>query len=316
MYLEKGYGIMDRKICLALGAIHFPLSMASYFIRAFERREDVELWLFGPFTGAYIPWAGGMRIPPKYVKVPHFALPRETIGLRISSGIINSQMPWTPDLTLLIDAGWHTSDRPAGRVVAHVQTDPHVLKLTYKLPKSYSDVSFCMQQAYIEKGEEYLPYGFDPTVHYPMDLEKVYDACLIGLQYEHRNQLVSRLRQRNLNVYYTIGEIYDEYRERYNSSRVALSWSSMEDTPARVFEAFGMSMALVANRTPDLSNFFLEGEDYLGFGSVDEAEKQVFTLLLDDERRAEIGYNAYRKALAGHTWDIRVNQILNTCGLV
>src|SRR3989304_1825407 len=147
--------------------------------------------------------------------------------------------------------------------------------------KICESASFCMQQAYIEKGEEYLPYAFDPTVHYPMDLEKVYDACLIGLQYEHRNQLVSRLRQRNLNVYYTIGEIYDEYRERYNQSKVALSWSRMDDTPARVFEAFGMSLPLVCNRTPDLKNFFLDGNDYLGFDNVDEAEKQVFTLLLD-----------------------------------
>ena len=303
-------------IRIAIGGIHFPLSMMSYFIRAFERRDDVELWKFGPFTGDYIPWAGGMRIPQKYVKIPDFALPRETIGLHISSSIINSQMPWTPYLTLLIDAGWHTSDRPKGNIVAHVQTDPHVLKNTYELPKSYSDISWCMQAKYLVSGEEYLPYGFDPTVHYPMGLEKIYDACLIGLQYEHRTQLVNRLRQKGLNVYYTIGEIYDKYNEKYNQSRIALSWSSLEDTPARVFEAFGIGVSLVTNRTLDLQNFFVEGDHYLGFGNVDEAESQVFKLLADDEMREEMAYNAHTVAIAHHTWDRRIEQILRTVKLI
>lgn len=305
---------MVGKIKIALGCIHFPLSMASYFIRAFKRRDDIELFLFGPYTGDWIPWANGMRIPQKYIVMPDFALPQSAVNMRIPSAII--PFPWTPDLTLLIDAGWHPVDRPKGNIVGHIQTDPHVLKQTYIVPKSYSDISWCMQQKYLVEGEEYLPYGFDPTVHYPMDLEKIYDACLIGLQYEHRTQLINRLRSHGLTIHYSIGEIYDEYRETYNRSRIALSWSSMEDTPARIFEAFGMKLPLVANRTPDLQNLFLEKNDYLGFGSIDEAEKQVLILLTDDKRRSEMAYNGYRKAIKAHTWDHRIQQILKTVKLI
>lgn len=303
-------------IRVAIGGIHFPLSMMSYFIRAFKRREDVELFLFGPFTGDWTPWNYGLHLPQRYVVTPDFALPANTIRMLMPSAVINQHMPWTPDLTLFVDAGYHTSDRPAGRIVGLVETDPHVLRDNYKLPKTYCDIAWCMQKAYIEDGEEYLPYAFDPTVHYPMDLEKVYDACLIGLQYPQRNELVAKLRSMGLNVNYEIGKVYDEYRETYNRSRVALSWSTLEDTPARVFEAFGMALPLVCNRTMDLQNLFVEGEHYLGFGDVGEAEKQVFRLLLDDDLRRTISNNAHQEAIAKHTWDHRVNQILEKCGLI
>ena len=32
-------------------------------------------------------------------------------------------------------------------------------------------------------------------------------------------------------------------RQKYNESKIALSWSSLEDLPARVWEAFGMGLA-------------------------------------------------------------------------
>lgn len=303
-------------IKVALGCLHFPLTMASYFMRAFKRREDVELWTFGPFTNNFIPWNYGMTLPQKYVVTPDFALPANMVRVLMPSSMINQHMPWTPDLTLFVDAGYHTSDRPAGKIVGLIETDPHVLKGNYKLPKSYSDITWCMQEKYMESGEEYLPYAFDPTVHYPMELEKIYDACLIGLQYPQRNEWVARLRSLGLRVYYTIGEVYDEYRERYNQSKVALSWSTLEDTPARVFEALGLKRPLVANHTMDLCHLFVEGEDFLGFDNLDQATDQVMRLLLDDELADKIAVNGYNAARIKHTWDHRVQQILEKCRLV
>lgn len=304
------------KIKVAIGGIHFPLSMMSYFIRAFKRRDDVELFLFGPFTGDWTPWAYGMHLPQKYVVTPDFQLPATMARTIIPSAIINQNMPWTPDLTLLIDAGWHTADRPAGKVVGHIQTDPHVLKGNYKTPKHYADIVWCMQAAYIESDEEYLPYAFDPTVHYPMDLPKEYDACLIGLQYPQRNELVARLRSKGLSVNYEIGKVYDEFRETYNRSRVALSWSTLADTPARCYEAFGMRLPLIANRTMDLCMLFDEKEHFFGFDNIDEAVNQVLIALSDDELSKEKAQKSHEEAISHHTWDIRVESILKKCGLI
>ena len=305
-----------RKLNIAIGGIHYPLSMMSYFIRAFRRRDDINLWLFGPFSGNYIPWNSGMYLPQKYVVTPDFPLPKETISQYVPSSIINSQMPWIPDLTIQIDAGWHLADRPAGNIVAHVQTDPHVLKSFYTVPILYSDINFCMQLYYSQPGEIYLPYAADETVHYPMpEVDKIYDACLLGLHYVNRDKLVTRLQSHHLSVKYGIGEIFDEYRLAYNQSKIALSWSTLKDIPTRVFEALGMNLPLVANIVPDMENFFTDGKDYLGFTTLDEADEKVKQLLIDEGFRSWIAENGHRK-VQQHTWDNRVTQILENSKLI
>lgn len=305
---------------IVISGIFYPFTMMSYFLRAFERRNDIEeIITVGPYTEDWIPWNGGMRIPQRYIHTPTYPLSKHLIGNNsITSGFVKALLKDKADeidLWLQIDAGWHFVDRPPGKVVAHVQTDPHVLKQTYGVPKSYSDFSFCMQQAYLMDGERYLPYAYDPTVHFYEELPKVYDACLVGILYHNRNDLITRLRNRGLTVYHSIGAIYEEYRLIYNKSHIALSWSSLDDTPARVWEAMGMKMPLVCNRTPDLPTFFVDGEHYLGFDTLDEAEKQVMRLMIDPDFMQEIADAGHRKVLP-HTWDNRVNQLLEVCKLI
>jgi len=217
------------------------------------------------------------------------------------------------DLWLEVDAGFYLDPKPKG-LVAHVATDPHCLN--YDRQRELADHFFNMQTPYMKAGDLYLPYAFDPTLHYPEEREKLYDACLIGLQYTHRTELVKRLKLQGVKVYSGIGDVYDEYRHRYNESRVALSWSSLQDTPTRVFEALGMRLPLVCNRTADLStNSFIEGEHYLGFDTVEEGTKQVMRLLLDDKLREQIA-TAGHEVVQNHTWDHRVEQILKDVGLL
>ncbi|GAG02693.1 unnamed protein product, partial [marine sediment metagenome] len=207
-------------------------------------------------------------------------------------------------------------DRPEARIVAHVQTDPHCLKDSYKLPKSYSDYNFCMQGPYIEYGEKYLPYAADKVCHAPMEgLDKDFDVCMVGLHYDNRNQLVQMLRGMGLNVYYDIGSIFEEYTELYSRSKVAISWSSLLDLPARVFENMYMAIPLVTNRVPDLSTHFVEDEHYLGFNSYAEAFAKVVWALDNLEDANEMAWRAHRKVKAQHLWDYRINAILDTVGL-
>lgn len=308
---------MDKiKICLS--ALWFPLTMAGYFWRAFERRKDVELFVVGPFSDDYIPWNNGMKLPREYVKIPNYPLPMQSASLpnRLPAEFIQPRLPWKPDLWLQIDAGWHLANRPDATVVGHVQTDPHVLKGHYHHAKSYSDISWCMQTPYMEEKEIYLPYAYDPTLHFPDQREIIYDACLVGLHYPQRDEWVNRLRSRGVNVYYSLGEIYKEYRERYCESKVALSWSSLQDLPARVWEGMAMGVPVVTNRVPDLTiNGFEEGTHYLGFDTVAEAEQQVIKLLVNDTLRESIAHNANKK-VHDHTWDARVNQILKDAKLL
>src|SRR3989304_9306774 len=150
-----------NKIKVVISGLIYSFTMLHYFWRAFERREDIELFVTGPFFDDWIPWSGGLTLPKKYVKVPHFPLPRNMSN--IPSTVVEAQLPWKPNLWLEIDAGWHFNNKPNANIVAHIQTDPHVLKDFYKIPKARSDFVFCMQTPYMENGEVYLPYAYDPT---------------------------------------------------------------------------------------------------------------------------------------------------------
>jgi len=304
---------MNKKRIVISGLI-FPVTMLHFFWRAFERREDVDLRVVGPFSNDWIPWKGGIRLPMRYVKYPHIPLPQNLSGsVGMSPAFIQGQLPWEPDLWIQIDAGWWLQ-KPKATVVAHIATDPHVLN--YDRQRKECDVFFNMQTPYMKPGDRYLPYAYDKEIHYPILADKVYNAALVGLQYETRTKLVNRLRQGGLRVYYETGIVYDEYREIYNQSDVALSWSSLLDMPARVWEAFAMSVPLVTNRVPDLSNWFVEKDHFLGFNDVDEAERQVRTLLNDPEYAAEMSENVYRKVTAAHSYDHRVNEILSVCKII
>lgn len=316
---------MTKKIKVVCSSIWYPLSMSRYFERALERRDDVELITVGPHTGTYIPWRGGMHLPAKYGKSPTCPLPRSAISQRnMPLGMLSMMFPNIDfsdvALWLQVDAGWYLSmngreNTPPSGVVAHVATDPHCLD--YSVQRRQSNYFFCMQSPYMKQGDLYLPYGYDPTVHYPEDLEKEYDVCLVGLQYQQRNQVMQELKRRGLKIFYEIGHIFDEYRQINCKSKVGFNWSSLQDMNARAWELAAMGICSVQNTVPDMQTFFVPGEHYLPFRTVDQAVSVISEALSDDGLREEIGNNAYRKVTGGrHTWDDRVEEILGACGLI
>jgi glycosyltransferase involved in cell wall biosynthesis len=212
----------------------------------------------------------------------------------------------------LMDCGPTTSFLAGGISVHNCISKQH-----YSVPKGYSDITFNMQTPYLEPGDLYLAYAFDPTIHYPMpEVRKNFDACLIGLQYEHRVKLIDALRKANISVKSGIGIVYDDYRLAYNQSRIALSWSSLLDTPTRVYEAMAMGIPLVSNRTPDLCSQFVEGRHFLGFDNVNEAVHQVKHILGSEDRGQMLAQAAYDEVQKYHSWDHRITQILETAGLI
>jgi hypothetical protein len=302
------------KIKVALVGIYYPMAMLRYFERALERRDDVELITIGPYTGNQIPWNGGMSVLPKYAKSPTYPLPPQMITQRSAnpkSFPSTMEMLEDVDLWLEVDAGFYLDPRPETGIVAHVATDPHAL--SYDRQRQLADYFFCMQTPYAKNGDIYLPYAYDPTVHYPMNVKMEHDVCMIGLHYQLRTELVNRLLSQNLRVFYSIGQIFDEYREEYNKSWVGINWSSRLDMNARVWDA--MCVPAVQNTVPDMNTFLVAGEHYLEFTDINGAEKQVIKLLSDPDMADEMANSAMRK-VEPHTYDARVQQILERVGLV
>jgi spore maturation protein CgeB len=305
-----------NKIRIAFLYKAFPLTMANYYRRALERRDDVELFTVGEFFGQSIPWDGGMTIPNKYLN--HVDLPLNPGMNKVSWESIKPSLPWEPDLILNVDAGFHLTTKP-DVPYAVVATDPHVLGNWYAGVRPLADFFFNMQHSYMQAGDHFLPYAFDTKAHYPMSsVEKDYDCAIVGLHYPQRDEWVRRLRALGTRVNYRIGDIYDEYREQNNRAFIGLNWSSLQDVTARVFELMAMRLVPVLNRLPGLDYMgFEDGRHYLGFSSMDEAVEKVQWALANREFAQQIADQAYQFVQDRNmTWESRVDTILKTCGLV
>lgn len=301
---------MDKLKVLASGLI-YPVTMMRYFTDTMEEMEDIELLIAGPFSGNYIPWNDGMTLPAKYVQTPYVALP---MGMKQCDPIfVERKLPWKPDLWIQFDAGFHFSRRPDARVVATVGTDPHVLNDFYDEARRYSDFFFNMQLVYKKPKDIYLPYAFHQKYHRLLPVEKNYDGCLIGIHYKERDELVNALIKKGYGIVYRIGDIFEEFQLIYNESKVALNWPSRDDLNARTFEAAGMAIPLLTKRVTDLPCFFVENDHYMGFDTLPEAIDKFEWMMKHPLEIEMMAKNAHRKALAGHTYQHRVNQILHDC---
>ena len=304
---------MKNKINVILSGMFYPVAILRYFQQALQRRKDVNLFTVGAWTSTYIPWSGGLYLPEKYSKPPDMPLGKGFCGnTAVNPVIVENRLPFKPDLWINVDAGFAFSKPKCPYAI--IASDPHVLR--YDLQRKNCDKFYNMQKFYSKEDDIYLPYCADPVWHAPLEREKEYDACLIGLQYPNRTQLVNRLRAKGLKVFYDIGIVYDEYQEIYNKSKVALSWSSLSDLIARVFEAMLMKVPLVCNRVPDLPLHFDEGVHYSGFDTLDEAEKQVLEVLENYDVSMRVAEQAHELVKEKHLYDHRIQFILEDFGLV
>lgn len=301
------------KIKVLLLYIAYPFAIGTYFRRALERRTDVDLKVAGVYTGSWIPWMGGMELPKKYALPVDIPLPfAPNIG-EVNYDLVKAQLGnWKPDIIINVDAGLHWKYKPSEGYVVTVATDPHVLD--YSVPRAYSDKFFNMQKCYSKSGDVYLPYAYDPTVHYRIEHEqKDTDAVLGGMPYENRVQWVNELRRRGVSVLFENGPVFDEYREMNNRARIGLNWSSMDDLNARAFELPAMGLAPVMNHVPDIDNFMSADYHYLEFSTLPEAVEKVVWLKNHPTECKELAQRAYLN-IQGQTYDARIEQIFMECG--
>jgi spore maturation protein CgeB len=305
---------MNKKKILLL-YLAYPFCMASYFRHALEKRKDVELYTAGAYTGDFIPWAGGMRIPYKYVRTVDLPLPPSITRPTWES--IKDRFEVKFDLVLAVDAGFHLSTKP-DVPYAMVLTDPHVLGGWYDKGRPYADYVFNMQRYYFRDGDIHLPYCASPDHHYAVSgVEKIYDAALIGLHYEQRTALVGKLRSLGYNVLYELGLVYDEYREANNKATIALNWSSLMDINARFFEGMAMKQVLVTNRLPHIEELgYYENQHFLAFSTLDEAVSKVEWAIKNPLQAGIVALNGYQRVHRYDTYEHRVQKILETTGMI
>lgn len=262
-----------------------------------------------------------MYLPEKYAKSPDIPMFRPDMN-RVNYEAVKPYLgDWVPDIVMAIDAGVNWVSKPQDGISVMIATDPHVGELLgYPASRKIHDIFFNMQKCYSEPKDIYLPYAYDPTVHYPelsyadtFGRTKEADCVLIGMPYEQRIQWITELRKHGVSVITENGPVFDEYRDFANRARIGLNWSSLNDLNARFFETPAFGLAMVTNRVPDASIFLEENEDYLGFSTLEEAVEKVLYLKNNPEKLEQIANNGY-KSIQPHTYDHRISHILEECG--
>jgi hypothetical protein len=300
----------------------WPFTIGHYFLRALQRRDDIDLKTTGQFSGSYIPWRNGMYVPEKYVYTPDFPLPLPMEVQEVDYDLVKMYLgDWKPDLLINTSSTCYWKNKPTDGYSVAIAIDPHVLD--YDHARNVSDKFFNMQKVYSKEGDIYLPYAYDPVVHYEdLNQVKIYDVAMVGLEYPHRLKLAEELGKRGLRVYIRVGDIFDDYRKVNSQSHIVLNWSTLDDLNARAFEAPMMGIP-VMNMVTDMQ-YFEAFSRVLLFPCVNNVQdkshfvstavEQVMWAMNNLDKAKENNYLT-RGALRGETYDNRIQLILDECKL-
>ena len=261
---------------------HHPVTMARYFKEGFKALGH-NVISAGFSTGMSIPWTkpdGSMFTYPNHADNPElFYLHNQaTVTLKeISDGCKSEN--FSVDLVVAVDAGYfvkRTGD--IGVPFVTIGTDPHALN--YKKQRQQSDVFFCMQDFYKQEEDVWLPYAFDPALHYYYPKEQNFDICFIGILYTDIRRDLAVWLQHKYKAFMVEGIIREECNDIYNEALIGFNLSSQEDLPARFYEDMARRRLVLTNRVPDLALWqrtagLTEDVHYVAYSDLPELTKKL-----------------------------------------
>ncbi len=80
--------------------------------------------------------------------------------------------------------------------------------------------------------------------------------------------------------------------------------------PLRAFEVLGSGGFLLSNYQADYADCYVDGEDYISFGSKEDMLDKIEYYLSHEKERAEIAVNGLKKTKENHTYEHRIRDIM------
>lgn len=223
------------------------------------------------------------------------------------------------DLVLNVDS-IHNVGLTRGRKTAYYEIDDY---LHLGRDKQYYDVD----QVYITsknllplypEGTKWLPQAMEPLFHHKWDIfPESFDLVFIGATdsnkaYSYRKDILTKLSE-NFNLLWTTCQPQD-YAKYLSQGKILVNVMPVTDgepyVNVRFFESMGIG-CLLQNYHPALDDFAVEGRDYIGFKTIDEAVEKVRYMLTHEEARIRMINNAHQNVTENHTWVQRLRQIIN-----
>ena len=179
-----------------------------------------------------------------------------------------------------------------------------------------------------------FPYGFDPSIFKPRNLEKNYDIGFSGAlhgsnHYPNRafknpgirkkiNDILNNLE--GINLFWKSTDILEtarihdniKYAETINKSTIWIATqASYGDITPRYFEIMGSGTLLFCEENdPTYKSIFRDGENCFEFGNdlLDFSDSLIQLINTPDEIN-NICESAFQEAIQSHTWDIRAHEL-------
>lgn len=81
--------------------------------------------------------------------------------------------------------------------------------------------------------------------------------------------------------------------------------------PLRAWDILGCGGFLLSNFQQELCEYFIPGEDFIYYESIDDATEKAAYFLTHENERKEIAHNAFEKIAASHTFHHRVQTMFD-----
>lgn len=296
------------KILLAF--IHWPVSSGTFLKRAFARLGH-DARSVGPCSGRGI-W--GIEVPEEYVQQPDLTLNWQVGQPFPDMGLVEGLGEWQPDLIVTSDSTFTITGRAACPHVLLGQ-DNHVRNYrNLEAEGAEFDALFMAHSWGARIGEPnvfWCPPAYDPQACTDLGQPRPLDACLIGYPYADRMAMRAAFQEAGLNSLFAIGILWDRYNAAYNQSKIALVRSIKGDVPNRFLEGMAQGCCVLSDRLEDAEAMgFMAGVDYWPYKTTEDAVREA-KFVLETGIWETIAANGQRK-VAGHSWDARAMQILET----
>lgn len=298
---------MQPNILLAYN--HYPYSIGYLYKRGFEQL-GIRVASLGHSTGSRIPWNGGIDLP---ADTPDIQLP-EMKGVYEDYEWTHLVQPGSVDFFINVDAAHHFKGRPVGSKKIIVGTDPHAVS-GYVGRREDCDLFVNMQRCYAQKGDYWIPYAYDEEWHIPPKpfvqlKDRQVDVMFVGGLYKNRAMDLNYLMMNGLNCEHHIGPIGLDYTKLYWNAKIAYCTPSMNDLPARFFEALAIGIPPVTRWVPDLDTLGLKKfVHYIPAKSQDDMLEGVRRVIGDEELWLTMSMEG-RAWVGKHSWSARAQQLL------
>ena len=188
------------------------------------------------------------------------------------------------------------------------------------------------------KRVEYLPFAYDPMLHYPVEVSsderKFYgsDIAFIGSWDKEREYWLKFLTGYDLAIWgngwkklaknsplrlkWKEGEVVGkEFARVCSSSKIILNLVRKQNANAhnmRTFEVPAAKGFMLSTRTEEVCNFFEEDKDISCFETPSELKEKIDKYLVEKDLREAMCINANKK-VQKHTYVERVKKVLDVC---